>query len=70
MKKSHNFRELKIWQKSMRFTKQVYLLTAGLPKDEKFGLSEDLFQTPTNHLVTEFEHYPKENRSIYKNIKR
>lgn len=38
LKKAHNFRELKIWKDSIVLVKRIYLLTAELPKDEKFGL--------------------------------
>jgi four helix bundle protein len=38
MKKAHNFRELKIWQESMKLVRSIYALTSELPKDEKFGL--------------------------------
>ena len=38
MKKTHNFRELKIWKESMNLVKQVYALTTELPVNEKFGL--------------------------------
>lgn len=34
----HNFKELKVWQKSRMLTTEVYNLTRKLPKDEKFGL--------------------------------
>lgn len=34
----HNFKELKIWQHSRKFVKDVYLLTATFPSEEKFGL--------------------------------
>jgi four helix bundle protein len=42
MKKAHNFRELKIWKESLKFVKQIYLLTANLPLDEKFGLKSQI----------------------------
>jgi four helix bundle protein len=38
MKKTHNFRELKIWRESMNLVKHVYALTNELPVNEKFGL--------------------------------
>jgi four helix bundle protein len=38
MRRTHNFRELTIWKDSMTLTKEVYLLTASLPENEKFGL--------------------------------
>ena len=34
----HNFRELKIWQKGIELVKHLYVLTEGLPNNEKFGL--------------------------------
>jgi four helix bundle protein len=34
----HNFRELKIWQRSMDFVVEVYKLTKEFPAEEKFGL--------------------------------
>ncbi|MEJ7611053.1 MAG: four helix bundle protein [Ferruginibacter sp.] len=34
----HNFKELKLWQKSVSFSVEVYRLTASFPKDETFGL--------------------------------
>lgn len=34
----HNFKELKVWQKSRILVTEVYNLTRKFPKDEKFGL--------------------------------
>lgn len=34
----HNFRELKIWQRSMTLTENVYKIVAEFPKEEKYGL--------------------------------
>lgn len=31
----HNYRELKIWQRSMDFVVKVYEVTASFPKEEK-----------------------------------
>lgn len=38
----HKVNELKIWQKSIELTKQVYKVIAGLPDDEKFGLTSQI----------------------------
>lgn len=38
----HNFRELKIWQRSIDFAVKIYQLTALLPKDEKYNLVHQL----------------------------
>jgi four helix bundle protein len=37
-----HFRELDVWQVAMQLVKEVYLLTAELPRDERFGLSSQL----------------------------
>lgn len=34
----HNYRELKVWQKSRVLVKSVYQITNHLPKEENFGL--------------------------------
>jgi four helix bundle protein len=34
----HNFEKLIFWQKSIGLAKEVYMICADLPKDEKFGL--------------------------------
>lgn len=42
MRKSHNFRELKIWQDAISLVKEIYSLTNDLPADERFGLVSQL----------------------------
>ncbi len=34
----HNFKNLKVWQKSVDFAVKVYQTTADFPQDEKFGM--------------------------------
>lgn len=36
--KIHNFRELKVWQKSMVVVKLIYTTTSSFPKSETFGI--------------------------------
>ncbi len=38
----NNFRELKVWQKSIELVKQVYLLTTNFPKVEQYGLTQQM----------------------------
>lgn len=38
----HKIEDLKIWQKSIKLTKVVYLLMANLPSNEKFGLTSQI----------------------------
>lgn len=36
---AHRFRELKVWQDSMLFVKEVYTFTQDFPKEELYGLT-------------------------------
>lgn len=38
----HNFRELKIWQRSIDFVTAVYELVKQFPQDERYGLVSQL----------------------------
>jgi four helix bundle protein len=38
----HNFKELKIWQRSMSLAEEVYKITADFPKEERYGLTSQL----------------------------
>ena len=38
----HNFKELKIWQLTRCFVKDVYLLSRKFPDDERFGLTQQI----------------------------
>ena len=39
MRRKGTFRELKVWQKAIGLTKQIYLLTQSMPDTERFGLT-------------------------------
>jgi len=34
----HNFKELKVWQESMKLAKEIFIITKQFPAEEKFGL--------------------------------
>ena len=38
----HNYRELKIWQRSMDFVVKVYEISSVFPNEEKYGLTAQL----------------------------
>jgi four helix bundle protein len=40
--KTKHFRDLLVWQRSMRFAQEIYGLTQGFPKSEIFGLTSQL----------------------------
>ncbi len=38
----HNFRELKIWRSAITISQNIYQLANQLPKDEQYGLSNQM----------------------------
>jgi four helix bundle protein len=40
--RTHNFQELKVWQKGRELVKDIYTLTKELPKEELFGLTSQM----------------------------
>ena len=38
----HNLKELKIWNKAIDLSTEVYRLTADFPKEEKYGLTSQI----------------------------
>ncbi len=37
-----SFRDLRVWQEAMRLTREVYEHTAGFPKSELYGLTQQI----------------------------
>jgi four helix bundle protein len=40
--KRHNFKELKVWQRSKTLAIEIYKATNGFPKQEMFGLTQQI----------------------------
>ncbi|WP_296623355.1 four helix bundle protein [Marivirga sp.] len=38
----HNFKDLNVWKKARQLVKEVFLITAKFPKEEKFGLTSQI----------------------------
>jgi four helix bundle protein len=38
----HNYKELKVWQKSMDLTVRIFEVTKAFPKEEMFGLTSQI----------------------------
>jgi four helix bundle protein len=38
----HNFRQLKVWQKSRLLVKEIYIVTKGFPKEELLELTSQI----------------------------
>lgn len=46
--KNHNFKDLKVWQKSILLAKQIYEITAEFPNDERYGLTSQIRRCATS----------------------
>lgn len=42
MNHNHKFRQLKVWQKSIVFVTSIYHLTSAFPKQEQYGLTDQI----------------------------
>jgi four helix bundle protein len=42
MKLKHNFKNIKVWQKSVDLAVNVYHMTATFPSEEKFGMTSQM----------------------------
>ena len=42
VRKSHNFRELHVWRRARAFVVVVYEMTKSFPKEELFGLTQQI----------------------------
>ena len=40
-----NYKELKVWEKSYQLCLDLYKITGGFPKDEKYGLTSQIRKT-------------------------
>jgi four helix bundle protein len=58
----HNYRELKIWQRSMDLAEVVYLKTTEFPKEETDGIKLQIRKSAVQFLVT-FLKEPSRHRS-------
>jgi four helix bundle protein len=38
----HDFRKLKVWEKAMDLSAEIYKVTAAFPNEEKFGLTSQM----------------------------
>ena len=58
--KIKNFKDLRIWQESIKLVKDIYLLSKKFPKDEMYGLSSQMrrcaVSIPSN-IVEGFRRY-------------
>jgi len=42
MAKIKDYKDLEVWQRALALCRPVYIMTAGFPKDERFGLTAQI----------------------------
>ena len=60
-----NHKELKVWQKSYQLCLEVYRITAGFPKDEKFGLTSQIRRSVVSVPSNIAEGYGRQTTADY-----
>lgn len=60
-----SFRELRVWQKSFLLTKNIYLLSAKLPREEIYGLSSQMRRAAISIVSNIAEGQQRNNRAEY-----
>ena len=60
-----DYRELIIWKKGMMLAREIYSLTAILPREERFGLSDQLRRAVVSVPSNVAEGYGRESRNEY-----
>lgn len=48
MNKLHKFRKLTVWQRSIQFVSLIYKITSQFPKEEKYGLVDQIRRAPVS----------------------
>ena len=61
-----SFRELIVWQKSMRLTVAIYQLTKGFPREELYGLTNQIRRAAVSLPSNIAEGYGRINSGEYK----
>ena len=60
-----DYKELITWQKGMQLAKEIYRITDYLPKDERFGLSDQLRRACVSIPSNIAEGYGRESKNEY-----
>jgi four helix bundle protein len=60
-----NFKELKVWQESVKLARAVYMLTKSFPSDERFGLTSQMRRAAVSIPSNIAEGYGRANRKEY-----
>ena len=70
-KPARTFQDLPVWQKAHQFVLEVYLLTAGFPKQETYGLSLQMRRASVSipaNIAEGFRRRGKPDKARFMNI--
>lgn len=62
----NDFKELRIWQKGMEIAKQCYFLTKQFPKDELYGMVQQIRRSASSIPANIAEGYGRRSPGDYK----
>ncbi len=60
-----NFRDLIVWQKSMKLVTQIYLITKNFPKEEQYGLISQMRRSAVSIPSNIAEGYGRNSTNEY-----
>ena len=60
-----SYRDLVVWQKSMRLVTQIYLITKELPKEELYGLTSQIRRSAVSLPCNMAEGYGRNSTNDY-----
>lgn len=63
--KLQTYKELRVWQSSREFVKEIYLLCSRLPKSEQYGLSSQMQRAAVSIPSNIAEGYRRNNKGEY-----
>src|SRR3954470_18940685 len=63
-----NYRDLRVWQTAMSLVIEVYRITEGFPRDERFALTSQLRRAAVSVASNIAEGHARSTRGEYKNF--
>ncbi|MBO3462747.1 four helix bundle protein [Aetokthonos hydrillicola Thurmond2011] len=65
MSEIHDFKDLKIWQKGIDIAEKCYFLTKVFPKDELYGMTQQIRKSPVSIPANIAEGYGRRSTAEY-----
>jgi four helix bundle protein len=65
-----SYRDLRVWQEAMALAENVYRATAGFPREEMFGLTQQARRAAVSVPANIAEGYGRENTGAYQQFLR